>query len=163
MDSKNEAGHVSFWRRTPTTDGNSEAGHRAKSVASDVLNKTVSVVSDPAQESKAAFAPFGTSIGTGSHIIGQACFDGSIKIDGRLEGTISSGGRISVGKTGTIISTDAIEAAEVIIEGSVAGNIVASERIHVCASGRVVGNLSAPILAIEPGAAIEGCCSTRAK
>jgi cytoskeletal protein CcmA (bactofilin family) len=99
-------------------------------------------------------------VGKGCHIIGQAFFEGSIRIDGQVEGTISANGRIAVGQRGTITTSNPIKAAEVIIEGGVRGTIVASKRIEIYASAQVVGDLFAPIIAIEAGAALEGCCST---
>ena len=164
MDSSSEGGHASFWRRTPDKiDENGTARPTIlKSIATDLPTDTASdlAVSEPAQQGKAAVDAIGAFVGDGSRIIGEACFERSIEIDGQFEGTISSLGRISVGKTGRISGSGMIKAAEVIIEGSVVGDIAASERIRVCASGKVVGNLSAPILAIEFGAAIEGHCST---
>jgi cytoskeletal protein CcmA (bactofilin family) len=163
MDSRNEGGHVSFWRRSPRMDGNVATRRPTipKSIATDLPTNTASdlPVSEAAQD-KAPPATIGAFVGNGSQIIGQARFENSIKIDGRLEGTISSHTRIWVGKTGTLISRDSIKAAEVIVEGSVTGDIVASERIRVSASGQVVGNLRAPTIAIDPGAAIDGHCST---
>ncbi len=99
-------------------------------------------------------------IGKGCQIIGQSFFEGSIRIDGQVEGTICASDRIAVGQSGTIITANPIKAAEVIIEGTVRGNIVASERIEICASADVVGDLHGPIIAVAAGAVIEGCCST---
>jgi len=96
----------------------------------------------------------------GCQIVGQALFEGSIRIDGQLEGAISAKDRVTVGQSGAVITADPIKAAEVIVEGTVRGNIVASERIEICASADVLGNLCAPIIAIEAGAVVEGSCST---
>ncbi len=69
---------------------------------------------------------------------------------------------IVLGVTGMITTVRPIEAPEVIIAGTVKGNIVASRRIEIRATANVSGNLTAPILAIEAGAVVEGHCSTTA-
>jgi cytoskeletal protein CcmA (bactofilin family) len=103
------------------------------------------------------------AVSKGCQIVGQAFFPGSILINGQVEGTISANDRIAVGQSGTINTVNPIRAAEVKIEGMVRGDIIASRRIEIYASAHVVGNLFAPIIAIEAGAAIEGCCSTTAR
>jgi len=99
-------------------------------------------------------------VGKGCRIVGEAFFQGSIRIDGQVEGTIGANDLIVVGQSGTITTASPIKAAEVIIAGMVRGNIVASKRIAIYAPADVMGNLSAPIIAIEAGATLEGCCST---
>jgi len=102
-------------------------------------------------------------VGKGCRIVGQAFYQSSIRIDGQVDGIIGANDVIIVGQSGTITTTSPIKAEEVIIEGTVSGNVVASKRIEIRASADVTGHLSAPIIAIEAGAAVEGCCSTASR
>jgi cytoskeletal protein CcmA (bactofilin family) len=49
-----------------------------------------------------------------------------------------------------------LEADEVIIQGFVRGEVQARRRIHLASQGRVVGSLSAPQIAVDFGAYLEG-------
>lgn len=97
-----------------------------------------------------------------SLVIGTLDFPGKVRIDGRLEGTLRAYDGIIVGVTGMVTTLQPIEAAEVIIAGTVKGGIVASRRIEIKATASVSGDLTAPIVAIEAGAVVEGHCSTTA-
>jgi cytoskeletal protein CcmA (bactofilin family) len=97
-------------------------------------------------------------LGKGSWIVGELLFQGSARIDGEVEGAVSASDSITVGQSSVIIGT--IEAAEVIIEGKVKGDIVASRRVVITASAQTSGDVSAPILAMQAGAVIRGYFST---
>lgn len=99
-------------------------------------------------------------VGSGCRIRGDLFFQGSIRIDGEVDGTISARRCISVGESGAITTAAPITAAEIMIAGRVEGNVVASERIGISGSATILGDLIAPIIAIQAGAAVEGRCST---
>jgi cytoskeletal protein CcmA (bactofilin family) len=163
------AGAISFFRKKTwvSLNGATVRGTRAQHPTGN--NQLLIAPSDfllvpPAEQGQVPCDPFAQAASAyfskGCQIVGQALFEGSIRIDGQVEGAISAKDRITVGQSGAIITADPIKAAEVIVQGTVRGNIVASERIEICASADVVGNLCAPIIAIEAGAVVEGSCST---
>ena len=96
-------------------------------------------------------------VGNGTLVTGEAAFKGMLRIDGRLSGNINSqDGTLIVG-TGGQVDAD-IEVAVAIIHGAVNGDIIATKRIEIGRSSRVIGNIQAPTLIIEQGAIFEGNC-----
>ena len=55
--------------------------------------------------------------------------------------------------------TAQIKAASIIVAGKVSGDIIASQRIEIRPSAKVIGNLTAPVLVVHEGALFEGHCS----
>jgi cytoskeletal protein CcmA (bactofilin family) len=77
-----------------------------------------------------------------------------VRVDGRVEGSIRAGEVVTVGPGGMVIAEIVGQRAE--IWGTVIGNVVASERIHVVAGAKIVGDLRAPDIELAPGAIVEG-------
>jgi cytoskeletal protein CcmA (bactofilin family) len=76
-------------------------------------------------------------------------------IEGQFEGTISLEDHcLTVGADGQVKAE--IRARQVVILGSVSGNVVAREKIEIRRTGHVVGDLLAGAVAIEEGAFFKG-------
>ena len=76
-------------------------------------------------------------------------------IEGQFEGTIKLEDHcLTVGQNGRV--TAEIHAREVIVLGSVKGNITASDKVDIRKSGHVVGDLVSAAIAIEEGAYFKG-------
>lgn len=97
----------------------------------------------------------GSRFGKGSEIIGTVVFEGSVVIDGTLEGNIEGPGKITVGENGSII-TARLRTDSIIIGGSVTVKSIASRRVEILPTGRVFGDLSSPSLLIHDGAQFVG-------
>jgi len=82
------------------------------------------------------------------------------RIEGREPGPIRHPASLVIGPHGSV--TGDLHAPEIIVEGEVRGDLHAGERIRLEAGARVVGNLHAPRIGIEPGARLQGRISTRA-
>jgi cytoskeletal protein CcmA (bactofilin family) len=96
-------------------------------------------------------------VGNGTVLTGEATFRGMLRIDGRLSGSINSqDGTLIVGAGGQVDAS--IEVAVATIHGTVNGDIIATKRIEIGRTSRVVGNIQAPTLVIEQGAIFEGNC-----
>jgi len=76
-------------------------------------------------------------------------------IEGQVEGTINLPDHcVTIGAHGEVKAE--IQARQVVILGSVTGNISARERIEIRKTGQVVGDLVAAAIAIEGGAFLKG-------
>lgn len=95
-------------------------------------------------------------LGQGCTYKGKLAFEGAVRIDGRFSGEIISDGTLIIGETAQIKAT--IEVAEVIVCGSVKGDILASTRLELRAPAKLIGNVSSPSLFIEEGVVFEGQC-----
>lgn len=97
-------------------------------------------------------------IGSGTVLTGETAFQAMLRVDGHLTGSVSSeDGTLIVGSTGRVDANIVVSAA--VINGTVNGDIIASERLELGRTARVVGNIQAPRLMIEDGAILEGSCS----
>jgi cytoskeletal protein CcmA (bactofilin family) len=98
-----------------------------------------------------------TFIGTDASIDGNIEFNGTIRVDGRVKGRISSnGGTIIVGEKAVVNAEVFVGVA--VIMGEVNGTIDAKERIEVFPPGRIGGDIQTPVISIEPGGSLNGSC-----
>ena len=97
-----------------------------------------------------------TIIGSSTNLKGNLLPEGTIRIDGHLQGDISGADGVIVGKEGAIEGN--ITAKTVIIGGKVIGNVSASENLEISSSAEVKGDLKYSRISIEDGAIFEGTC-----
>jgi cytoskeletal protein CcmA (bactofilin family) len=95
-----------------------------------------------------------TLLGRGSEFEGKLTFEGTVRIDGVLKGEVFSDDVLIIGE-GARVEAE-IDIGEIIIQGTVTGNIRAKRSIEVLAPGRVNGDLTSPSLQIEKGVIFEG-------
>jgi cytoskeletal protein CcmA (bactofilin family) len=96
-------------------------------------------------------------VGTGTTVSGDAEFKGMLRVDGHFKGRIRSEKGALIVSAGGLVDAD-VEVATARVNGTVNGDIVASERIEFGRSARVHGNIQTPTLVIEQGAIFEGQC-----
>ena len=101
-----------------------------------------------------------TYIGKGMRIEGKIYGMRPIWIDGEVHGTIDSISEVIIGEFAKVDAT--IRAATIEVNGSVEGELFASNRIEIMAKGRVSGNITnlAGSLVIQTGGIFEGQCLT---
>jgi cytoskeletal protein CcmA (bactofilin family) len=92
-----------------------------------------------------------------SKITGKLSFEASTRLEGTIEGEILAKDHMVIGETAVISAQ--IKAASIVVAGKVNGDITATQRIEIRPAGRVVGNLTAPVLVVHEGALFEGHCS----
>ena len=95
-----------------------------------------------------------TLLDKGSDFEGKLTFEGGVRIQGTFKGEIFSDDILVVGE-GARVEAE-IDIGEIIIQGTVVGNIRAQRAIEILAPGRVKGDLTTPSLQIERGAIFEG-------
>ncbi len=96
-----------------------------------------------------------TTIAAGLKISGEITGTSDLYIDGETQGKIRlPNARVTVGPHGRVQAD--IEAREIMIEGTVQGNLKAGERLHLGASSKVQGSVLTPRFAIEDGARLRG-------
>lgn len=93
----------------------------------------------------------------GSHLQGELRFDTSFRVEGRVDGTVTSHGSLIVGEAGEVEGE--IRAGEVFVAGIVRGTVQAERRVQIAPTGKVFADLLTPTLVIENGAHFEGRCS----
>src|SRR3954463_2424130 len=103
---------------------------------------------------QAAQGEITTLLGRGAAFEGKLTFDGTVRIDGRFKGEVFSDDVLVIGE-GAHVEAE-IDIGEVIIQGTVVGNIKAKRSIEIHAPGRVKGDLHTPSLQIDKGVIFEG-------
>ena len=96
-------------------------------------------------------------LGEGTSFKGTLTFEGTVRVDGRLEGEIFTKDMLVIGEGAQV--TAAIHAGVVVIGGTVHGNITAERKIEINPTGRLYGNICTPSLVIEEGVIFEGSCT----
>lgn len=96
-----------------------------------------------------------TQLGRSMVVKGDLSGSEDLVISGQFEGAINVQGHcLTIGPEGKVKAE--IQAARVVIHGTVHGNISVKERVEIYKTGNVVGNLVAPGISIEDGAYFKG-------
>ena len=95
-------------------------------------------------------------LGKGAEFTGKLMFNGSVRIDGDFKGSIFGNGTLVIGE-GAEIEAD-IRVDSVMVSGDVRGRIDVKKKIRIYATGKVLGDLNAPVFSVEEGAFFEGTC-----
>lgn len=105
----------------------------------------------------AASGGLNSVIGEGSQLVGRLRIQGSIRIDGVLEGSLMASDVVVIGRTGRARAD--LRAREIVVSGTVEGKLIAEERVELQAGARVEGDMWAQSLAIAEGVLFMGSCS----
>ena len=99
----------------------------------------------------------GGFVGGTSALAGEINFKGMMRVDGQISGHVKSpDGTLIVSSGGRVEAEIAVAVAK--INGTVAGDIICTERVELGRTARVRGNILTPALIIEEGAIFEGGC-----
>lgn len=98
-----------------------------------------------------------TIIGDNSKIEGLLLTSDSTRVDGLLQGKILSESSVIIGEHGVIRGD--IKAVDILIAGTVYGNIRADSKIEITGTGRVLGDMFTKTLVIDEGASFKGNCT----
>ncbi len=102
-----------------------------------------------------AYKDGGTYIGKSFVIKGEMSGDDQVHIDGRVEGPIIlRDGRVNIGRDAVVMSN--VQAGEVIVRGTLEGNLNARDRVEVHSGGSLTGDVKAARVTVEIGAYFHG-------
>jgi len=98
-----------------------------------------------------------TVIGHDAYFQGTLTAKGSLRIDGRVDGSVVDAKFVTLGKTGKVKGDISCEVCS--ISGEVKGNVAAVDHIEVLSGSKVDGDLRAPRIILEEGAVFNGNCA----
>ncbi len=110
-------------------------------------------VTSATRQPTAASKPIETTIGPNTHIKGDIQGDGSLRVEGVVEGTISTTGNLVITESAKVMAE--VKASNVSVAGAVKGNIHAN-RVEVLATGRVWGDMTVKVMLTNEGAYVSG-------
>jgi cytoskeletal protein CcmA (bactofilin family) len=93
-------------------------------------------------------------IGLGMTIVGDCETDGTVRVEGSVEGSIRAGKAVVIGKQG-LVSGD-ITTQDAVISGRVEGTLVAASRLELQATGHIDGDVHTRRMQLEEGAVLNG-------
>ena len=97
------------------------------------------------------------SIALGSKLEGDLTSSGDVRVDGHLNGSVKTEGRLVLGDTGVIEGE--VNCKSAIIGGELKATIISEELLTLKSTAKLSGEIIAGQLAIEPGAVFSGKCS----
>ena len=98
-------------------------------------------------------------IGQGTTIVGDLVSRGGFRIDGTIQGTLKTPGKVVVGKTGII--NGSLEGENADFEGKFSGKLKLSGILTLKATAHIEGEVEVGKLAVEPGATFNAVCSMK--
>ena len=97
----------------------------------------------------------GASIGKTVKFVGQIHSKEDLFVDGDLEGTVEAiAHKLTIGPNGAVHAT--VKAHDVVVLGTLEGNVEAADRIDIGGNARVVGDIRTARIHIEDGAYFKG-------
>lgn len=98
-------------------------------------------------------------IGQNTTITGDIISEGDFRIDGTLDGTIKTQGRVIIGQTGFIKGK--VECTNADVEGKFSGELMVTNTLTVKSSANINGDVIIGKLSVEPGASFNATCSMK--
>jgi len=98
-------------------------------------------------------------IGQNTKIKGDIISEGDFRIDGELNGSVKTSGKVVIGKDGSI--TGKVECVNADIEGRFSGELFVSNVLSLKSTADIEGDVVVAKLAIEPGATFNATCNMR--
>ena len=95
-----------------------------------------------------------TLLARGVQLKGEIRVEGTVRIDGRLDGDIYTKGEVIIGEDGLVQGT--ITAGTVVSSGRIKATVKAAERVQLLKTAILIGEVQAPVLMMEEGAKIQG-------
>jgi cytoskeletal protein CcmA (bactofilin family) len=93
-------------------------------------------------------------IAPGMTIVGDCETDGTVRVEGTVEGSIRAGKAVVIGKQG-MVSGD-VTTQDAVISGRVAGTLVAASRLELQATCQIEGEVFTRRMQLEEGAVLNG-------
>jgi len=93
-------------------------------------------------------------IGPGMKVVGDCETDGTLRIEGAVQGSVRAGKAVVVGKDGVVIGD--VFTQDAVVSGRVEGSVVARSRLELQATSRIDGEVHTPRLQLEEGAVLNG-------
>ena len=93
-------------------------------------------------------------VGPGMKVVGDVETDGTLRIEGVVEGSVRAAKAVVIGKEGSVNGD--VHAQDAVIAGRVVGRVVAESRLELQATSTVEGEVFARRLQLDEGAVVNG-------
>ena len=93
-------------------------------------------------------------VGPGMKIVGDCSSDGTIRVEGHVEGSVRAAKSVVVGEKGTVLGD--ISTQDAVVAGRVEGSIRADSRVELQSSCQVKGNIESRRIKLDEGGRVDG-------
>ena len=93
-------------------------------------------------------------IAAGMKVVGDCSTDGTLRIEGTVEGTVKAGKAVVVGKDGLVDGH--VHTQDAVVGGRITGSLTAASRLELQATAQVDGEVRARRMQLEEGAVLNG-------
>src|SRR6476661_9158021 len=87
-------------------------------------------------------------------IRGELDTDGTVRVEGRVEGPSHRAGTLIVSTGGCVVGN--VEARDVVVAGQIQGNVHAKGRLEIDAGASIIGEIRANLMILREGATVHG-------
>ena len=98
-----------------------------------------------------------TIIGRGAECNGDFNAEGSVRVDGIINGDVKVTGSLIVGATGSINGD--VEAQSAVVGGEIIGDVTVADKTELTSTARLIGNISTVVIVIDENAIFQGSCN----
>ncbi|MCK5677253.1 MAG: polymer-forming cytoskeletal protein [Flavobacteriaceae bacterium] len=98
-------------------------------------------------------------IAKNTSVVGDISSDGDFRVDGKIEGTVKTTGRVVIGQEGVVTGT--IDCTNADIEGTFSGKLIVDQVLSLKSTANISGEVTLGKLSVEPGAAFNATCTMK--
>lgn len=93
-------------------------------------------------------------IGPGMKVVGDCSSDGTIRIEGQVEGSVKAAKSVVIGKEGAVLGD--VVTQDAIVAGRVNGSVSAESRVELQATCRIQGDIRSRRIKLDEGGQVDG-------
>jgi cytoskeletal protein CcmA (bactofilin family) len=135
---------------------NSENSQNKTDVSQSPLEPAV-VASQAISENQADSGDIIAFVGEEVTFKGTIRYQGTVRVDGRLEGEIYTDGNLIIGQKAVI--TAKIHAGTIMCQGQITGEVEAKQRVKLLSPAVFDGTITTPLLSMDEGVRFNGTCN----
>jgi cytoskeletal protein CcmA (bactofilin family) len=144
-----------MWNRRKQDDEIQTKPVAAPPTSSELAKEGIPMSTLPGRSHESDLSRGSATIGKSVVIKGQILSREDLIVDGEVEGTVElQENRLTIGPNGKL--TASVKAREIIVLGTVHGNVEASEKIDIRKDAKLVGDIRTMRIVIEDGAYFKG-------
>jgi len=99
------------------------------------------------------------TIAKNTSLVGDITSDGDFRVDGKIEGTIKTTGRVVIGKDGIV--SGIVDCTNADIEGTFSGKLIVDQILSLKGTADISGDVIMGKLSVEPGAVFNATCAMK--
>lgn len=111
-------------------------------------------MSDGGGEAAEASGDVVSIIGQGMRVEGDCATEGTLRVEGRVEGSVQADKAVVIGTDGVVVGD--IRTQDAVVAGRIEGSIVAESRLELQAGSRVEGDIRSRRVKLEEGGVVDG-------